>query len=84
MLEKTPCQAKKPGQRLGQTWRRLSMAGVSVEDIVFVRFPFSALSQYKLRPALVLKAGKGNFVLCRITSQAYADVQAIWLNKKIL
>lgn len=59
MLAKTPCQAKKLSQRLGQTRRRLSMAGLSVEDIVFVRFPFSALSQYKLRPALVLKAGKG-------------------------
>ena len=60
------------------------MAGVSVEDIIFVRFPFSALSQYKLRPALVLKAGKGALILCQITSQAYADVQTIRLNKKIL
>lgn len=60
------------------------MAGGSVEDIVFVRFPFSALSQYTLRPALVLKAEKGDFILCQITSQAYADVQAIRLNKKIL
>ena len=25
------------------------MAGISVGDIVFVRFPFSDLSQYKLR-----------------------------------
>ena len=30
------------------------MERLSVGDIVFVRFPFSDLSQYKLRPALVL------------------------------
>lgn len=39
------------------------MESVSLGEIVFVRFPFSDLSQYKLRPALVLaQAGKSDFM----------------------
>ena len=56
------------------------MASISVGDIVFVRFPFSDLSKYKLRPALVLAdAGKGDLILCQITSQPYTDINAIIL-----
>ena len=56
------------------------MARISVGDIVFVRFPFSDLSKYKLRPALVLAdAGKDDLVLCQITSQPYTDTNAIVL-----
>jgi mRNA interferase MazF len=43
-----------------------------------VTFPFSDLSQSKLRPAVVLaKAGKHDWVLCQITSNAYSDPRAI-------
>ena len=61
------------------------MAGISVGDIVFVRFPFSDLSQHKLRPALVLaKAGNDDSILCQITSRPYADTQAIVLQQDSL
>lgn len=48
--------------------------------VVLVRFPFSDLSQAKLRPAAVLAdAGRGDWILCQITSKPYADPQAITL-----
>lgn len=57
------------------------MESVSVKDIVFVAFPFSDLSQSKLRPALVLaNAQRNDWILCQITSQSYDDNQAIALN----
>jgi mRNA interferase MazF len=38
------------------------------------------LSQAKLRPAVVLaNAGRGDLVLCQITSNAYADARAVRL-----
>jgi mRNA interferase MazF len=43
-----------------------------------VRFPFSDLSQTKLRPAVVLAgSGRGDWVLCQITSKAYGDQGAV-------
>lgn len=57
------------------------MEEFSVGDVVFVRFPFSDLSGQKLRPALLLaEAGRGDLVLCQITSQRYADARAIELD----
>ena len=48
--------------------------------VVLVRFPFSDLSQSKLRPAIVLAdAGRGDWILCQITSNPYADPRAIVL-----
>jgi mRNA interferase MazF len=48
--------------------------------VVLVPFPFSDLSQSKRRPAIVLAdAEKGDFVLCQITSKAYADARAVEL-----
>lgn len=42
--------------------------------VVTVRFPFSDLSASKLRPALVLaSAGRGDWILCQITSRSYGD-----------
>jgi len=47
---------------------------------VLVRFPFSDLSQSKLRPAIVLAdAGRGDWILCQVTSNPYADPRAIVL-----
>jgi mRNA interferase MazF len=48
--------------------------------VVLVPFPFSDLSQAKLRPAVVLAdAGRGDWILCQITSNPYGDRQAITL-----
>jgi mRNA interferase MazF len=48
---------------------------------VLVPFPFSDLSQSKLRPALCLAdAGRGDRVLCQITSSPYGDPCALRLD----
>lgn len=48
--------------------------------VVLVPFPFSDLSASRLRPAVVLaEAGRGDWILCQITSNAYADPIAIEL-----
>ena len=48
---------------------------------VLVRFPFSDLSQSKLRPAVVLaNAGRGDQILCQVTSKPYGDAGAVELN----
>jgi mRNA interferase MazF len=45
-----------------------------------VRFPFSDLTASKLRPAVVLAdAGRGDWILCQITSKSYGDPRAIQL-----
>ncbi len=50
--------------------------------VVLVPFPFSDLSQTKLRPAVVLAdAGKGDWILCQITSNPYGDAMAVPLTK---
>jgi mRNA interferase MazF len=48
--------------------------------VVLVPFPFSDLSQAKLRPAVVLAGvGRGDWILCQITSQPYGDPRAVSL-----
>jgi len=48
--------------------------------VVLVRFPFSDLSQTKLRPAVVLAdAGHGDWILCQVTSKPYGDATALTL-----
>ena len=48
--------------------------------VVLVRFPFSDLSQSKLRPAVVLAdAERGDWILCQITSNSYSDPRALFL-----
>lgn len=47
-------------------------------QIVIVHFPFSDLTASKLRPAIVLaEAGRGDWILCQITSKSYGDSRAI-------
>ena len=50
----------------------------SAGDIVILPFPFSDLSDSKIRPAVVLaRANKDDWILCQITSNPYGDAQAI-------
>lgn len=54
-------------------------------SIVVVPFPFSDLSGAKLRPAVVLTdAGRGDWLLCQITSNPYSDPDAIRITSKEL
>ena len=56
------------------------MVAPTAGAVVLVRFPFSDLSQTKLRPAVVLaSAGRGDWILCQVTSKPYADARAIKL-----
>lgn len=54
------------------------MVSPSIGAVVLVSFPFSDLSASKLRPAFVLSGGKrDDWLLCQITSNLYADSDAI-------
>lgn len=54
------------------------MGSPSIASIVMIPFPFSDLSASKLRPAVVLaNAGRGDWTLCMVTSNAYGDPQTI-------
>ena len=56
------------------------MVTPSAGAVVLVPFPFSDLSETKLRPALVLAdAGRSDWILCQVTSNAYGDARAIQL-----
>ena len=56
------------------------MVAPSAGEIILVPFPFSDLSQAKLRPAVVLAdAGRGDWILCQVTSNPYGDSRAIHL-----
>jgi mRNA interferase MazF len=47
-------------------------------SVVLVRFPFSGLSQSKLRPAVVLAdCERGDSLLSQITSSPYSDSRAV-------
>lgn len=47
-------------------------------DVVVLPFPFSDLSENKVRPAVVLaRANRNDWILCQITSNPYGDAQAI-------
>ncbi len=54
------------------------MAAFSRASVVLVEFPFSDLSDKKLRPAVVLaQANRRDWFLCQITSNAAIDERAI-------
>lgn len=49
----------------------------SAGELVLVPFPFFDLSSSKLRPAVCLaNAGRGDWILCQVTSKAYGDSRA--------
>jgi len=53
----------------------------SAGEVVLIPFPFSDLSQAKLRPAVCLApAGRGDWVLCQVTSNDFGDPGAIPLD----
>ena len=50
--------------------------------VILVRFPFSDLSQTKLRPGVILAfAGRGDWILCQVASNPYGDARAIQLDE---
>lgn len=54
------------------------MGPFAIRQVVLLPFPFSDLTASKLRPALVLAdSGKGDWILCQITSNPYADPSAV-------
>ena len=58
------------------------MGTLAAGQVVVLPFPFSDLSQKKLRPALLLAdAGRGDWIACQITSNPYADTCAITLTE---
>ena len=57
------------------------MGVASVGSVLLVKFPYSDLSSYKNRPAIVVaKAEFNNLVLCQITSQKISSKMAVNLN----
>ena len=57
------------------------MAAPTRGSVVLIPFPFSDLSQSKLRPSVVLApSGKGDWILCQVTSKRYTDQKAIELS----
>ena len=54
------------------------MGTFAIGQVVLVHFPFSDLTASKLRPAVVLtEAGRGDWILCQITSKSYGDACAV-------
>ena len=54
------------------------MVTLAAGAVVLVPFPFSDLSQAKLRPAVSLaNSGRGDWILCQVTSNPYGDESAI-------
>jgi len=57
------------------------MVTPEIGRVVIVPFPFSDLTQSKLRPAVVLAdAGRGDWILCQVTSNHYGDSNAVEIN----
>jgi mRNA interferase MazF len=57
------------------------MVAPTAGAVVLVPFPFSDLSQAKLRPAVVLAgADRGDWIMCQVTSNPYSDPRSITLD----
>jgi mRNA interferase MazF len=58
------------------------MGAFATRQVILLPFPYSDLSAQKLRPALILaNAGRGDWLLCQITSNPYADPAAVELSQ---
>ena len=56
------------------------MDAPSAGSVVLVPFPFSDLSESKLRPSVILaEISRDDFVCCQVTSNLYADPNAVEL-----
>ena len=56
------------------------MGSFAAGAVVLVPFPFWDLTQSKLRPAVLLaEAGRGDWILCQVTSNPYSDARAVEL-----
>ena len=56
------------------------MVAPATGGIVLVPFPFSDLTQAKLRPAVALAdSGREDWILCQVTSNPYGDSRAVHL-----
>jgi mRNA interferase MazF len=56
------------------------MEKLSIRDVIFIKFPFSDLSNAKLRPALVVGLSDNNdYILCQITSKHYGSENSLKL-----
>ncbi|MGB7622142.1 MAG: type II toxin-antitoxin system PemK/MazF family toxin [Terriglobia bacterium] len=54
------------------------MVSPEVGKVILVPFPFSDLSESKLRPAVVLAdAKRGDWILCQVTSNPYGDPHVV-------
>lgn len=61
------------------------MGAPAAGAVVLVRFPFSDLSQTKLRPAVILaNVGRGDWILCQVTSKPYGDTLAVKLEDTVI
>lgn len=57
------------------------MGAPTIGEVILVPFPFSDLSQTKVRPAVCLAdAGRGDWILCQVTSNPYGDPYAVELD----
>ena len=57
------------------------MGAFASGQVVVLPFPFSDLTQNKYRPALlVADVGRGDWIACQITSNAYSDPRAVQLD----
>jgi len=57
------------------------VGALAIRQVVLLPFPFSDLSRTKLRPAVVLAdVGRGDWLLCQITSNPYGDAAAVALD----
>jgi mRNA interferase MazF len=60
----------------------LTAGRLAAGQIVILPFPFTDLSRDKLRPTLILsKSGPEDWVVCQITTNGYADPQAMLLDR---
>ena len=54
------------------------MGTFAVGQVIVLPFSFSNLQQNKNRPALLLASvGRGDWIVCQITSKAYLDALAV-------